>query len=106
MVTCINDSAQAAAVEALNHGDNDPVVFREAYRHRRDYMVGRMRKMGFEMAVPEGAFYVFAKIPKEFGTDDFAFALRLAKEGRLGIILIRLWKRRRRIRKNFLCGIR
>ena len=86
MVTCINDSAQAAAVEALNHGDNDPVVFREAYRHRRDYMVGRMRKMGFEMAVPEGAFYVFAQIPKEFGTDDFAFALRLAKEGRLGII--------------------
>ncbi len=86
MVTCINDSTQAAAVEAFNHGNEDPIAFREAYRRRRDYMVECMRKMGFEMAMPQGAFYVFARIPKEFGTDDFTFALRLAKEGRLGII--------------------
>lgn len=56
MVTCVNDAAQAAAVEALENGQDDPLEFREAYRHRRDLMVSRMRKMGFEMATPQGAF--------------------------------------------------
>ena len=86
MVTCVNDAAQAAAVEALENGQDDPLEFREAYRRRRDLMVSRMRKMGFEMATPQGAFYVFAKIPAAFGSDDFAFAKRLAKEGRVGLI--------------------
>ncbi len=42
--------------------------------------------MGFEVTRPEGAFYIFAKIPEKFGTDDFAFAVDLAKKAKVGLI--------------------
>lgn len=86
MVTCVNDIAQDAAVEALNKGREDPIVFRKEYQKRRDYVVDRMDKMGFNIATPDGAFYVFAKIPAQFGKDDFNFALDLAQKAKVGVI--------------------
>lgn len=86
MVTCVNDIAQDAAVEALNNGREDPVAFRKEYQKRRDFVVDRMEKMGFDIATPDGAFYVFAKIPAQFGKDDFNFALDLAKKAKVGVI--------------------
>ena len=85
-VTCVNDIAQDAAIAALNDGRKDPEVFRAEYQKRRDYVVERMEKMGFEIATPDGAFYVFAKIPAQFGKDDFNFALDLAKKAKVGVI--------------------
>lgn len=86
MVTCVNDIAQDAAIEALNNGREDPVAFRKEYQKRRDFVVDRMEKMGFDIATPDGAFYVFAKIPAQFGKDDFNFALDLAKKAKVGVI--------------------
>ncbi|HJA47616.1 MAG TPA: aminotransferase class I/II-fold pyridoxal phosphate-dependent enzyme [Candidatus Limosilactobacillus excrementigallinarum] len=86
LVTCVNDIAQDAAIEALNNGRQDPDAFRSEYKKRRDYVVSRMEKMGFDIATPEGAFYVFAKIPAQFGNDDFNFALDLAKKAKVGVI--------------------
>ena len=86
LVTCVNDIAQDAAIEALNNGRQDPDAFRAEYKKRRDYVVSRMEKMGFDIATPEGAFYVFAKIPAQFGNDDFNFALDLAKKAKVGVI--------------------
>lgn len=86
LVTCVNDIAQDAAIEALNNGGQDPDAFRAEYKKRRDYVVSRMEKMGFDIATPEGAFYVFAKIPAQFGNDDFNFALDLAKKAKVGVI--------------------
>lgn len=45
-----------------------------------------MQKLGFTLATPQGAFYVFAKIPAQFGTDDFKFALDLAQKTAVGVI--------------------
>ena len=45
-----------------------------------------MDKMGFNIATPDGAFYVFAKIPAQFGKDDFNFALDLAQKAKVGVI--------------------
>ena len=86
LVTCVNDIAQDAAIEALNNGRQDPDAFRAEYKKRRDYVVSRMEKMGFDIATPEGAFYVFAKIPAQFGNDDLNFALDLAKKAKVGVI--------------------
>lgn len=86
MVTCVNDIAQDAAIEALNNGREDPVAFRKEYQKRRDFVVDRMEKMGFDIATPDGAFYVFAKIPAQFGKGDFNFALDLAKKAKVGVI--------------------
>ncbi|GHV97185.1 aminotransferase [Lactobacillus nasalidis] len=86
MVTCVDNIAQDAAIEALTNGLDDPKAFKEAYRRRRDFMVENLTKLGFEMAVPDGAFYIFAKIPEKFGSDDFAFAEDVAKKAGVGLI--------------------
>lgn len=86
MVTAPNDTAQVAALEALTNGAHDPVEFKHHYQKRRDRLAGAMKEMGFEIAIPDGAFYIFAKIPEAFGNDDFKFARRLAHEAKVGVI--------------------
>ena len=86
MVTCPNDTAQAAALEALTNGQADPQRFRQHYQARRDRLVSAMRAAGFELAVPNGAFYLFARIPDEYGDDDFQFARDLAHQAKVGVI--------------------
>jgi len=85
LVTTVTNNVQVAAAEALTNGLNDPLEFRKIYQHRRDLLVASLKKLGFEMLTPEGAFYLFAKIPAQFGTDDVAFAKQLAKEAKVGV---------------------
>lgn len=85
LVTTVTNNVQVAAAEALTNGLNDPLEFRKIYQHRRDLLVAGLKKLGFEMLIPEGAFYLFAKIPAQFGTDDVAFAKQLAKEAKVGV---------------------
>ncbi|MCH3922679.1 aminotransferase class I/II-fold pyridoxal phosphate-dependent enzyme [Limosilactobacillus sp.] len=85
LVTTVTDNVQAAATEALNNGRQDPVEFRKIYQHRRDLIVDGLKKIGFELSTPEGAFYVFAKIPAQFGDDDVKFAKALAKDAKVGV---------------------
>lgn len=85
LVTTVTNNVQVAAAEALTNGLNDPLEFRKIYQHRRDLLVTGLKKLGFEMLTPEGAFYLFAKIPAQFGTDDVAFAKQLAKEAKVGV---------------------
>ena len=82
LVTTVTNNVQVAA---LTNGLNDPLEFRKIYQHRRDLLVAGLKKLGFEMLTPEGAFYLFAKIPAQFGTDDVAFAKQLAKEAKVGV---------------------
>lgn len=86
MVTAPNDTAQAAALEALTNGQTDPVEFKKHYKKRRDRLASAMKEMGFEIAIPDGAFYIFAKIPAAFGNDDFKFARELAHQAKVGVI--------------------
>lgn len=85
LVTTVTNNVQVAAAEALTNGLDDPLEFRKIYQHRRDLLVAGLKELGFEMLTPEGAFYLFAKIPTQFGTDDVAFAKQLAKEAKVGV---------------------
>lgn len=85
MVTTTNDSAQAAALEALKNGQEDPQEFRKIYQKRRNFIVAELEKMKMEVVQPQGAFYVFAKIPASYGDDDMKFALDLAFKKKLGV---------------------
>ena len=85
LVTTVTNNVQVAAAEALTNGLDDPFEFRKIYQHRRDLLVAGLKELGFEMLTPEGAFYLFAKIPTQFGTDDVAFAKQLAKEAKVGV---------------------
>ena len=85
LVTSVTDNVQAAAIEALNNGQADPLEARKIYVDRLEFMKTGLEKLGFEMSTPQGAFYIFAKIPDTFGTDDEAFANELATKAKVGV---------------------
>lgn len=63
-VSCASSVSQYAALQALEHGQDDPQVMREAYQKRRDYMMERLEAMNLPFASPSGAFYLFVSIEK------------------------------------------
>ena len=73
LVTAANTMAQHAAVEALTVGKNDAEPMKKEYIQRRDYIIEKMTDLGFEIIKPDGAFYIFAKIPAGYNQDSFAF---------------------------------
>ena len=86
LVTAAATISQKAAVRALIEGINDAENMKEEYQKRRDFVYEKMMNLGFEVARPNGAFYIFAKIPKEFQTDSMAFCLDLAHKQALAVI--------------------
>ncbi|MGX7111772.1 aminotransferase class I/II-fold pyridoxal phosphate-dependent enzyme [Gemella cuniculi] len=80
---------QDAAVEALTSKEVDKYnnYMLETYRERKDYMVPRLRELGFEVPEIDGAFYIFAKIPKRYSSlGAMEFCKLLAKEAKVGVI--------------------
>ena len=73
LVTAANTMAQHAAVEALTAGKDDAEPMKKEYIQRRDYIIDKMTNLGFEIIKPDGAFYIFAKIPAGYNQDSFAF---------------------------------
>jgi aminotransferase len=82
---CASTVSQYAAIEALTNGMDDPAEMVVEYRKRRDYVCARLANMGFEIANPEGAFYVFPSI-KHTKMKSFDFALRLLQETGLAVV--------------------
>ena len=78
----------AAAVPAFGseEGRQATLTMKQAYQERRDFMLQALSQAGFKVASPNGAFYLFAKLPTKFGQDDEAFATALAKEGAVAVI--------------------
>ncbi|KAF1291127.1 pyridoxal phosphate-dependent aminotransferase [Candidatus Enterococcus leclercqii] len=86
LVTAASTISQKAAVRALVEGLYDADVMKEEYRQRRDFVYGEMTQMGFTVAKPSGAFYIFAKIPEGFSQDSMAFCIDLAEKNKLAVI--------------------
>ncbi|CAH0416447.1 aminotransferase class I/II-fold pyridoxal phosphate-dependent enzyme [Periweissella fabaria] len=85
-VTTHVNSAMAAATVAFNECDDEIAVMRDAYQTRREMLVHAFTDMGLTVASPDGAFYLFIKIPAAFGDDDFKFAVTLAQEAKVALI--------------------
>jgi aspartate/methionine/tyrosine aminotransferase len=82
-----NSVAQAAGYTALT----DPSVreevakMLETYNQRRQYMIPRLREIGFGITVePTGAFYVFANAHR-FTDDSYSFAFEILENAKVGI---------------------
>ncbi|WEV70214.1 aminotransferase class I/II-fold pyridoxal phosphate-dependent enzyme [Lactobacillus sp. ESL0785] len=86
LITAVTDNVQAAATEALTNGQNDYQQARGIYEKRLNIIEQGLKKCGFNMATPEGAFYIFAKIPAKFGQDDVKFAKDLAAKAKVGVM--------------------
>lgn len=82
---CASSTAQEAGIAALKFADKDVRYMRAIYKERRDYMVTRLKNMGFFIhAEPNGAFYVFGDARK-FTNDSFAFAFEVLEKAHVGI---------------------
>ncbi|MDG7710831.1 pyridoxal phosphate-dependent aminotransferase [Streptococcus pneumoniae] len=86
LVTAANTMAQHAAVEALTAGKNDAEPMKKEYIQRRDYIIEKMTALGFEIIKPDGAFYIFAKIPASYNQDSFAFLKDFAQKKAVAFI--------------------
>lgn len=86
MVTCPSAIDQAAAAEAFANGDDDILTMRSTYKERRDVLYKGLTALGFEALYPDGAFYLFMKIPAQFDGNDEQFAIRLAQKAKVGVI--------------------
>ncbi|MDH9149849.1 pyridoxal phosphate-dependent aminotransferase [Streptococcus infantis] len=86
LVTAANTMAQHAAVEALTAGKDDAEPMKKEYIQRRDYIIDKMTDLGFEIIKPDGAFYIFAKIPAGYNQDSFAFLKAFAQKKAVAFI--------------------
>ncbi|MCB4972124.1 pyridoxal phosphate-dependent aminotransferase [Streptococcus mutans] len=86
LVTAATTSVQFAAIEALTNGKDDALPMKEEYIKRRDYIIEKMEAMKFKIIKPDGAFYIFAKIPVAQGQDSFKFLQDFAKEKAVAFI--------------------
>ena len=86
LVTAANTMAQHAAVEALTAGKDDAEPMKKEYIQRRDYIIDKMTDLGFEIIKPDGAFYIFAKIPVGYNQDSFAFLKDFAQKKAVAFI--------------------
>ncbi len=69
----------------MKNGSDDPLAMKNEYKKRRDYIFNRLINMGFEVAKPDGAFYIFPSISK-FNLSSFEFASKLLEKQRVAVV--------------------
>ena len=82
---CAPTTAQYAAVEAMENGDEDVERMRADYDVRRRFIVDELNKMGLTCFEPEGAFYVFPSV-KKTGMDSYTSCESLLREKRVAVV--------------------
>ncbi|MFS0784422.1 aminotransferase class I/II-fold pyridoxal phosphate-dependent enzyme [Bacillus sp. 1P06AnD] len=82
---CAPITSQFAAIEALKCGREDSAPMNIEYIKRRDMVYRRLIGMGLEVEKPEGAFYIFPRIPAGF-EDSLDFSTKLLREGRVAVV--------------------
>ncbi|MFS0983034.1 pyridoxal phosphate-dependent aminotransferase [Enterococcus durans] len=86
LVTSTTTNSQKAAVEALTAGMNDGAKMKERYVERRDYLLKELTPLGFHISQPDGAFYLFCKLPETITLNSWDFCLQLAEKGKVACI--------------------
>ena len=84
-IMCAPTMSQAAALEALLHGEDDVRAMVASYNERRTLMVEGLNAHGLPCNMPGGAFYAFPSIARTGLTSD-EFAERLLFEERVAVV--------------------
>ena len=80
-----NAMVQMAGVAALKYAADDVKNMKDTYDQRRQYMIKRLREIGFGITVePTGAFYVFANA-KHLGNDSYKLAFEILRNAHVGV---------------------
>lgn len=83
--TSISQYAALAALENTEVSDKEVAEMKKDYRRRRDYVYDRLTKMGLDVSLPGGAFYIFPSI-KKTGLTAMDFVLKLLDEENVAVI--------------------
>lgn len=86
LVTSASSITQYAGIEALKNGMDDALPMKEEYKKRRDHIYDVMSDLGFKIAKPNGAFYIYAKIPEGYIQDSFKFCVDLAEKAKVAFV--------------------
>lgn len=86
MVTSPTTVSQYAALEAMTNGKKDSLPMKSEYAKRRDFMIKELTAAGFKIASPDGAFYLFAKIPACCPQESWTFVRSLAQNAKVALI--------------------
>ncbi len=82
LVASVPGCIQEGSLDIFDLSIQDQLV---SYRQRRDYLYQELTRIGMDVMLPEGAFYIFPSISK-YGLDDITFCRRLMVEGKLALI--------------------
>ena len=78
-------TSQFAAVEALEHGEEDVNMMREKYNMRRKFLLRTFEELEIPCFEPLGAFYVFPNISR-FGLSSEDFCRRFLEEEKVAMV--------------------
>ncbi len=82
---CANSVVQIAGIAALENTAEDIARMKSIYNERRQYVVNRLKQLGFGITVePTGAFYVFANA-KHISNDSYKLAFDILEKAHVGI---------------------
>lgn len=82
---CASSTAQRAGIAALKYAGEEIKKMRETYNIRRNYMIKRLKLMGFEIKViPTGAFYIFVNV-KHVSGDSYKLAFDILEKAAVGV---------------------
>ena len=84
-IMCAPTMSQAAALEALLHGEDDVLAMVASYHERRDLLVQGFNSVGLPCYTPHGAFYAFPAIAGLGLTSD-EFAEKLLFEEKVAVV--------------------
>lgn len=80
-----NTMAQIAGITALEKSDADVAEMVSIYDERRQYIIKRLRQLGFTINVePTGAFYVFVNA-KHLSNDSYQLAFDILEKAHVGV---------------------
>ena len=82
---CAPIVSQDAAVEALEHGEDEMKSMREQYRLRRNFIVKSFNELGLKCHQPAGAFYAFPSV-RGTGLSSKDFAVKLLQDQRVAVV--------------------
>ncbi|MFC1646225.1 pyridoxal phosphate-dependent aminotransferase [Candidatus Omnitrophota bacterium] len=82
---CAPITSQMAACEALHSGRGSVESMKKEYHRRRDFVLERLKEIGFACVKPQGAFYVFPSI-KKTGFSSLEFANKLLKKKKVAVV--------------------
>ena len=71
---------QIASTVALNDLAEFPIEVSSIYRERQQIVVEQLNKVGFEVQESNETMFVWAKLPRKYGTDSLKFSLQLLEE--------------------------